>query len=188
MASRRWLGALALAIALATAGGAQANNENWTNSIAGQGRQQGGLRLVHAGVICNNITAGASCMLDFGDTKSLGQGDLIVFFAPNEDQGFNCTSGICTPQTPGGDCGATTTFTLSTGPIRTAGSPAPPVGTTRDVATITSVTTASSATRYLSLNTRYTPLNRYLFIDGSLGVGCTANDLAIFIYDDIDTD
>ena len=194
----RWLACLT---ALSLAAPALADDEGWSNRIdfsAGIPTspyvQKGGLRLVWAGVICDDTAAATAlgsetCMVDFGSRKSVGQGDLVVFMAPRDDRGFTCTSGVCTRQSPGADCGNATTYELTTGPARTASPSAnAPNGTVRHVATTSTVITNSLDNMWLSLNTRYTPLDRYLFVAvPTLGATCDKNDLVMYVYDDPDT-
>lgn len=164
-------------------------DENWGSTINIGSPRGAGLRLIYAGLVCSQATTANCAVFDFNSPKSRGQGHLVVLFAPNDNQGFNCVvdasgQNVCVFQTPGANCGAATTFTFSTGPVRTVGSDVPPVGATRNLATTTAVVTDSSITNFLVLNTRYTPFDRYLFTARANGGACSNTDLVIEIYED----
>lgn len=183
-----WLAAVTLALATPSWGA----EGSWTNKVS-VGRQMGGMKLTAAVVACDDMAAtpGGDCVIDFGAAGSPGQGDLILFYAPEEGSTFVCTGAApnttCTQQASAGDCGNQTSFALTTGPSRTTGSGTPPTGSNRNVATVSSLDTVGTDNNWLVLNTRYVPLNRYLFVAATLGATCTTNDLLMFIYEDQET-
>ena len=158
------------------------SDENW-GSYINYKFPGGRMKLVFAGMLCSNLAAAdvSTCLaLDFSSVNSRGIGEAIVLHLYNDGQGLTCTNGVCVAQTGGTNSCATASATFRTAPILGTLQAAPP--SARAIAVTSSVTDDSDTSRVITLNTRDTPLSRYLFTEFS-GAGCDDVDISIEIYE-----
>lgn len=184
--SMRALRAFAWTLCLALAQAVSANttaDENWGSVITGEKFPGGKMKVTYAGLLCSNLAAADTntcTAFDFASTNGRGIGDAIVLHLFNDGQGLTCTSGSCVAQTGGTNSCATASATFRTAPILGTGQAAP--ASARAIAVTSVVTDDSDTSRVITLNTRDTPLSRYLFTEFS-GAGCDDVDITIEIYE-----